>query len=140
MTETKKLAGISRVPIRWSDMDAYGHVNNSNYFRYAEQGRVEMMDALGIVIRPGGIGPVIINAACTFLAPMSYPGTVEVRTYVGPPGRSSFMTFMEMRLEGDDTLYTEGTAKVVWMDHRTGRSVALPDEIRQWLEGPEFKA
>lgn len=126
--------------MRWGDMDAYGHVNNTNYFRYMEQARVELLDRLHVVIKPGGLGPVIVNAACTFLVPMTYPGVVEVRTFVCPPGRSSFMTYAEMRLEGDPTLYAEGSAKVVWTDTRTGKSVPLPEDIRAWVDGPEYAA
>lgn len=140
MTQPRKLVGIAKIPMRWGDLDAYGHVNNTNYFRYMEQARVELLDALGIAIRPGALGPVIINAACTFLLPMTYPGVIEVRTHVGPPGRSSFMTHAEMRLVGADTLYAEGTAKVVWMDSASGKSVPLPAIIRAWLEGPELTA
>lgn len=32
---------VVEVPIRWSDMDAYGHVNNVQYLRYLEEARVE---------------------------------------------------------------------------------------------------
>ena len=138
--ETKqKLLHVTRVPIRWGDMDAYGHVNNTVYFRYMEQARVEWLEQMKFVVRPGGDGPVIINAACTFLVPLTYPGTVEVRTYVGSPGRSSFPTFVEMRLDGEDTIVAEGAAKVVWMDTRTGKSVPLPEEIRSVLEGEALK-
>jgi len=140
MTETeRKLAGVTRISMRWSDQDLYGHVNNCTYFRFMEQARVEMLEALGLEVRPVGQGPVIINTACTFLAQMSYPGTVEVRTFIGTPGRSSFLTYVEMRMDGDPTLYAEGTAKVVWMDFTTGKSVPLPDKIRAWLEGAALK-
>ena len=33
-------------------------------------------------------GPVIVNASCTFLEPLVYPGDCEVRMYLGEPGRS----------------------------------------------------
>jgi acyl-CoA thioester hydrolase len=46
------------------------------------------------------------------------------------------MTFVEMRMDGDPKLYAEGTAKVVWIDFATGKSVPLPSPIRAWLEGP----
>ncbi|MGE5491115.1 MAG: acyl-CoA thioesterase [Actinomycetota bacterium] len=134
MEHQKKLVHKTLIPIRWGDMDAYGHVNNTIYFRFMEQARVEWIEALGVVVRPEGDAPVIINASCTFLVPMNYPGTVEVRTYIGPLGRSSIPTYVEMRLEGDDTLYAEGAAKVVWMDTATGKSVPLPDHVRAALE------
>lgn len=122
------------MPIRWGDMDAYGHVNNTVYFRYMEQARVEWIEALEVKVRPGGEGPVIINAACTFFVPMTYPGDVEVRTFVGKPGRSSVETYVEMRLIGDETLYAQGSAKVVWMDTQTGKSVPIPAHVRDVIE------
>ena len=99
-----------------------------------EQARVEWIEDMQVPVRPGGDGPVIINASCTFLVPMTYPGMVEVRTYVGSIGRSSFQTYVEMRLDGSETLYAEGAAKVVWMNTQTGKSVPVPDQVRAELE------
>lgn len=132
MEHRKKLIHVTKMPIRWGDMDAYGHVNNTVYFRYMEQARVEWIEDMKVPVRPGGEGPVIINAACTFLQPMNYPGMVEVRTYVGAVGRSSCQTYVDMLI--DDVVYAEGAAKVVWMDTQTGKSVPLPEHVRAVLE------
>lgn len=134
MEHKKKLIHVTTMPIRWGDMDAYGHVNNTVYFRYMEQARVEWIEEMQVPVRLGGDGPVIINASCTFLIPMNYPGTVEVRTYVGAIGRSSCETLVEMRIVGDERIYAEGAAKVVWMNTQTGKSVPLPDHVRAVLE------
>ncbi|MCB1967228.1 MAG: acyl-CoA thioesterase [Candidatus Accumulibacter sp.] len=133
MPSQRKLVQTSVMSIRWGDMDAYGHVNNTVYFRYMEQARVEYLEALGIRVMPQGSAPVIINAACTFLMPLNYPGMVEVRMFCGQPGRSSVPTHYEIRLQGDDTLYATGDAKIVWMDVATGRSVAIPEVVRAKL-------
>ena len=37
------------MPIRWGDMDAFGHVNNTVYFRYMEQVRISWFEAVGII-------------------------------------------------------------------------------------------
>ena len=134
MEHKKKLIHVTTMPIRWGDMDAYGHVNNTVYFRYMEQARVEWIEDMKVQVRPGGDGPVIINASCNFLIPMNYPGTVEVRTYVGAIGRSSCETIVEMRIVGDERIFAEGAAKVVWMNTQTGKSVPLPDHVRAVLE------
>lgn len=134
MEQQKKLIYVTTMPIRWGDMDAYGHVNNTVYFRYMEQARVEWLEDMKIEVRPGGLGPVIINASCTFLAPLNYPGQVEVKTFAGKPGRSSVETFVEIRVVGDSTLYAEGAAKVVWMDTNTGKSAPIPDHVRTVLD------
>ena len=133
METPRKLVQTSLIPIRWGDMDAYGHVNNTIYCRYMEQIRVEYLEQLGFKVRPEGTAPVIINASCTFLIPLNYPGVVDIRMYCARPGRSSIPTHYEIRLQGDDTLYATGDSKIVWMDVSTGKSVSIPDELRAQL-------
>ncbi len=130
MQSQRKLVQTTLIPIRWGDLDAYGHVNNTLYFRYMEQARVEYLETLGFRVRPQGTAPVIINASCTFLVPLNHPGVVEVRLFCGKPGRSSIPTTYEIRLLADDTLYATGESKIVWMDVATGKSVPIPDRLR----------
>ncbi|KAI5913430.1 thioesterase family protein [Thauera sp. 2A1] len=131
METTRKHLRTSRMPVRWGDMDAYGHVNNTVYFRYFEQIRVEWLEEMGCIVRPDEpVGPVIINASCTFFAPVNYPATIIVKMYGGEPGRTSLMTWYELYVEGDDRLFAEGAAKTVWMDMQTGKSSPLPDNVR----------
>jgi acyl-CoA thioester hydrolase len=129
-----------RLPIRWGDMDMMGHVNNTVYFRYIESARIAWLEEAGGVPDPAGIGPVIVNAHCSFLKQLKYPGEIEVSTYVGPPGRSSFEVSHEIRLVGPDgqagAIHAEGGAKVVWVDIAAEKSVPLPDVIRELLPAP----
>lgn len=130
----KKLVYTVTIPIRWGDMDAMGHVNNTVYFRYMEQARIEWLSMMGCLPDENGNGPVIVNAYCTFKKPLKYPDQVEVCTYIGAAGRSSFETIQEMRSVGDGyALYAEGGAKVVWVSAATGKSEALPEAIKQKL-------
>lgn len=133
MQSHNKRVYTTLIPIRWGDMDAYGHVNNTIYFRFMEQIRVEYLEQLGFKVRPEGSAPVIINASCTFLIPLNYPGTVEIRMAIGQAGRSSIPTHYEIRRQGDDTLYATGDSKIVWMDVASGKSVPIPDELRARL-------
>ena len=126
----------SRQPIRWGDMDMLGHVNNTVFFRYCEQARIEWTYGL----HPegdaySGTGPVIVNASCTFLLPLVYPGDVEVRMYLGDAGRTSVGSFYEILKNG--TRHGEGAAKMVWIDLATGRSVPLPDLVSARLRALE---
>lgn len=119
------------IAVRWGDMDAYGHVNNALYMRYLEEARVQFLASIGADMRGNGTDPVIINVGCTFLRPVSYPATVIIKSYVGEIGRSSFMIWYEVSTtDNPDQLCSEGYSKVVWMDHQTGRSVPLPEMIR----------
>lgn len=134
MEHPRHLVHVTRIPVRWGDMDALGHVNNTVYFRFAEQARIDWLAELGMHdIVSGDEGPVIINASCTFLKPITFPATVEVRTLIGKPGRSSLPTYYEMRVVnngGADEIYAEGAAKIVWWNPKTGKSLELPAFIR----------
>ena len=125
---------VTQIPVRWGDMDALGHVNNTIYFRYMEQARIEWLESLGLSVEAGrSESVVIVNASCTFLVPITYPATVEVRLSVGELGRSSIPTHYQMFCVGEETLYAEGEAKVVWINGATGKSAPLPDRVRDRL-------
>ena len=132
------LVHTSRQAIRWADMDMLGHVNNTSYFRYFEQTRIEWADGL---LAPGetfkGTSHVIVNASCTFLSPLVYPGDVEVRMYLGEPGRTSIGSHYELTMNGRK--YAEGAAKMVWIDLASGRSVPVPDAVAAPLRALEAK-
>lgn len=131
MEDRRRHVLTTRIPVRWGDLDAYAHVNNTVYFRYFEQARVEWIESMGFPVLQGEEeGCVIVNASCTFLSSVNYPATVVVRMYVGEPGRSSVMTSYELLVDGEERLYAEGAAKLVWLDSRTGKSAPLPDKIR----------
>ena len=129
MSSARKLVHSVSIPIRWGDMDALGHVNNTVYFRYLEQARVEWLESLrehaGDI---NGLGSVIVNASCTFLLPLCYPGVVDVRMFIDPPGRSSIDSHYEVWMI--DRKYAEGSARIVWIDERTQRSAPLPERVR----------
>lgn len=131
MAAKRKLVHTELIPIRWGDMDALGHVNNTVYFRYMEQARISWFHGLGLKGSAAGEGPAVINASCTFLKHLVYPGNVEVKTYVGQAGRSTLETWIELRPSYDpDVVYAEGSAKVIWVDYKKGKSAPLPEKLR----------
>ena len=134
---TGRLVHTVRMPIRWGDMDAMGHVNNTVYFRYFETARIAWFDEIASTPDPEGEGPVIVNANCTFIKQLKYPGEIEVTTTVGPPGRSSFQMTHQIRVVGADgkvsAVHAEGGAKVVWVNFPAEKSVPLPEALMALL-------
>jgi len=129
----RKLAHVERIPLRWGDMDAMGHVNNTVYFRFMEQARIGWYESLlprGDAWRKTGI--VIANASCNFKRAMNYPGTVEVKLYTAEPGGSSVATFYELAIDGE--LYADGAATVVFVDMARQKPVRIPESIRSRLQ------
>jgi acyl-CoA thioester hydrolase len=135
MTETRRLAHVEHIPIRWGDMDAMGHVNNTVYFRYMEQARISWFGALVPEDEAWqSTGIVIANASCNYKRAITYPGTVEVKLLVGTPGGSSVPTFYELRVDADPGPYADGAATVVFVDMKSQKPARIPDGIRNRLE------
>jgi acyl-CoA thioester hydrolase len=128
---TKKLVHTARMSIRWGDMDAMGHVNNTVYFRYLEIARIEWFAASGCPVNPQGEGPLIVNAFCNFYRQLEYPGDVLVRMYASDPGRSSFECWNTIeRADDPGVVYASGGATTVWVDFPKQKSVAMPEWFR----------
>ena len=137
LPDEKNLTHEMIIPIRWGDMDAMGHVNNTLYFRYMEIVRLEWLYAAGGKVTPTGHGPVIVNAFCNFIKQLAFPGDVLAKHYVANPGRSSFDTFITLeRTDAPGVIYASGGAKTVWIDFPNERSVPLPDAMRALIERP----
>jgi acyl-CoA thioester hydrolase len=133
----KKQVHAMRQAIRWGDMDAFGHVNNTVYFRYMESGRIAFLEDAAGDLEIKDEGPVLVTAHCTFVKQLKYPGEIEIRTFAGPAGRSSFEVTHEIRMvdaEGKaDVVAAEGGGKVVWIDFAAEKSVPLPARLREIL-------
>ena len=131
LPERKILTLEMVMPIRWGDMDAMGHVNNTLYFRYMEIVRLEWLFKIGARPDPNGSGPVIVNAFCNFTRQLEFPGDVLARHYVANPGRSSFDTFISLeRVETPGVVYAEGGATTVWTDFKAQKSAPMPEWLR----------
>jgi len=127
------------IVIRWGDMDAMGHVNNTVYFRYMEQARISWFEAMGILAGPDGAGPIIVSTSCNFRRELRYPGTVLVRQWVGDFGTSSFQTWLELgRTDEPGEVYADGTARVVWVDFPRRKSMPLPPDVRELILRPRI--
>ena len=134
LPDDKKLTHEMVIPIRWGDMDAMGHVNNTLYFRYMEIVRLDWIFKVGGSTDLSGQGPVIVNAFCNFLKQLSFPGDARVTMHVANPGRSSFETYHTIeRTDEPGVVYAEGGARTVWTDYAAKKSAALPDWFRQQL-------
>ena len=122
------------IPIRWGDMDAMGHVNNTVYFRYLEIVRIDWLYRVGGAPDPSGIGPVIVNAFCSFIRQLEYPGEVLARHYTGALGRSTIDTYATLeRTDQPGVIHASGGATVVWTDFKAQKSVPVPERIRAML-------
>lgn len=111
------------MPVRWGDLDAQNHVNNTLYFRYIEEARVQLFAHAGIAV-PSSKVAVLARASCDFLKPLVYPSTVVISLVLLRLGRSSMEMETLIEREGEpDVLYAKGAYVVVGADATTGKSL-----------------
>lgn len=128
--EIKHLVFETLMPMRWGDMDAYNHVNNTVYLRYFEEARILWFAAHNRPLTDAGQGPVVANIFCNFRRQLEYPGELRIRLYVTEPGRSSCDVWMTLeRADQPGVLYADGGTTMVWIDFTTQKPVPLP----QWV-------
>ena len=130
--QVKKLVFEMTIPIRWGDMDAMGHLNNTSYFRYLETIRIDWFRSIGCLTDPKGEGPVIVNAFCNFYKQLEYPGDVLLKMYASDPARTTFESWGTMeRADMPGVIHAAGGATTIWVNFPRQKAVALPDWVRQ---------
>jgi acyl-CoA thioester hydrolase len=122
-----------RIEIRWRDLDGFGHVNNSTYLTYLEEGRDEYLTGLlGEAVHRVVVGRIEID----FRSGLVYEDEhVDVFMRLVEVGRSSAR--LEERIESvaDGRLAAEAKTVVVYTDDSRTASAPWPDEERKRMEG-----
>lgn len=123
------------LPVRWGDMDAFGHVSNAVFLRYIEEIRAQWMDSVPSHWQGEEAGPVVANININYRAPLHWPADIEVTLDPQSPGRSSIKLEHEIRAVagngGKGTVYADATCTLVWIDKKKGEPVPLPAAIRK---------
>jgi acyl-CoA thioester hydrolase len=126
---------VFRVPVelRWSDLDAFNHVNNSRYLTFLEQARVECFESIGEAWVTDDTAPVVASATLNFRYPIGYPAEVFVELSTTRVGTSSVVIDHRI-VAADGTLHCDGHVVAVWVDRRDGKPTELPPGVRRALE------
>jgi acyl-CoA thioester hydrolase len=122
------------VQLRWSDMDAMGHVNNATYLTYLETAREPWFDAFGEAEEYMSFA--MRRVEVDFLSQLTFAdGAVLVTIELAGVGVSSIRTSERMTAVSDGRLVVEARAVIVRLDETGLRSTPLPDGLRERLAG-----
>jgi len=128
-------------PVRWGDMDALGHVNNTIYFVWFESARIQYMEACGYAIgaEDAQFGPILAKADCSYVLAVKHPDIIEVRVGVSSIGNKSFV--MDLQIHSKKRgLVANGEAVMVWYDYAAGHPISVPNELREAIHDVESSA
>lgn len=124
-----------RCAMRWSDMDAYGHVNNVVYLTYLEEARVDMLFTLGADLGGKALseGVLVAHHEIDYKRPLVYhPRGVDIEMWVGAIKGASF----EIRYEVKDetTVFATAASVLVPYDLEKARPRRVSEQERTFLE------
>ena len=123
------------IPLRWGDLDAMGHLNNTLYFRLLEEARIQWLASLKLPTHAASHGPILANISCDFVRPMMYPNIARVVQTVTKLGRSSLNHECTIETIAEPgVLYAKSSSVIVWMDYAAGKSCPWPDDVRALIE------
>jgi acyl-CoA thioester hydrolase len=129
-------------PVAWGEMDAFLHVNNTVYARWAESGRIAYFDRLRLMERKDeeGIGPILARLSIDYRRPVTYPDTLVLETAVVRIGKSSFTMSNRMtsRAQGAEVATTEEI--IVLFDYRAGKPTPVDEKLRAAILALEASA
>jgi len=136
--ENKKKIHETVISIRWGDMDSYRHINNTVYFRYMEQARIEWTTSMGFSSIAEKEAMIMVNGFCNFYKQVSFPGTLCIKTFVGAMGNSTVDLINTMELVGAEkhdarVLCAAGGATMLWVDLEKNKSMPWPESLLKVL-------
>ena len=115
----------------WGDMDAFGHVNNTVYFRYFEDARWEFFNMFGVneYKAKHNVGPILAATNCNFKLPLTFPDRVHIgaRYEILSPKKMNMEYAVYSEAHGE--IAAEGESLLVYYNYDQGRSCEIPDEI-----------
>ncbi|HZW31739.1 MAG TPA: thioesterase family protein [Isosphaeraceae bacterium] len=133
---------VVTVPVQWGDQDAFGHVNNTVYFRWMESARIAYGQRIGLhdLLADRQIGPILASTACDFRRPVNFPDTIHVGIRINRIGRTSLAHDMRIVSQEQQAVVAEGTSTTVVFDYAANRPHPVPAPIRQAIEALEGRS
>jgi acyl-CoA thioester hydrolase len=127
---------FSSITSRWSDNDAYGHINNVIYYSYFDSVVNRYLiesDVLDVALSP--VIGLVVETHCNYFSPLSFPQTVEAGLRVSHIGSSSVRYEIGLFAAGERFAAACGHFVHVYVDRGTRRPTALPTRLHQTLQG-----
>ncbi|MDQ0943474.1 thioesterase family protein [Streptomyces sp. V1I1] len=129
---------IYRCPLRWSDMDAFGHVNNVVFLRYLEEARIDFMFRLA----PGDGSPsfsggsVVARHEIDYKRPLVHRHEpVIIESWVTNISAASLTIAYEVKdAEGASQVYVRASTIVVPYDLGAARPRRISAEEKSFLQ------
>ena len=127
---------FSSITTRWTDNDAYGHINNVVYYSYFDTVVNRYLIEAGVldIARSPVIG-LVVETHCNYFAPLAFPQPIEAGLRVARLGASSVRYEIGLFAAAEPLAAACGHFVHVYVDRATRRPAALPPHLIHTLQG-----
>jgi len=123
------------ITTRWSDNDAYGHINNVTYYSFFDTAVNMWLIESGVLdIQASPVIGLVVETGCRYFKPLAYPVRITCGVRVAKIGNSSVRYEVGVFGGEDESAAAEGHFIHVYVSRETGRPVPLPADLRAALE------
>lgn len=124
----------TNIEVRFSDLDAMGHVNNAVFFTYFEEGRKHFSKKVFNVSDISDFKFIMAHIRCDFIRPIRFNDQVILQMRVKDIGTKSFsFEYHLVDLFDETKVYAAGESTQVCYDYEKNRSIEVPVKMRESL-------
>ena len=122
------------IEVRFRDLDAMGHVNNSVFFTYFEHGRVLFSRQIFKMYEPAEFTFIMAHIRCDFLKPVQLSDRVILQMWVKNIGAKSFdYSYKLVDRSNESVVYATGESVQVCYDYKAAKSILVSEDMRAKL-------
>lgn len=116
---------------RWSDNDIYGHMNNVVHYALFDTAVNNWLIEVGLLdLHHGDMIGLVVETGCHYFAELAFPDRIEAGIAIERLGSSSVVYSVALFRAGEDVAAAQGRFVHVYVDRKTRRPCALPDDWR----------
>jgi len=125
----------AHVAMRWSDMDAYGHVNNVQFLTYVEEARVEMFKSVPLSgVDQVAAGILVAASDIKYRRPLLHRhAPVPIDVWVTKIGAAHFTLGYQVYDDDGGVVYATASSTMVPYDFLNERPRRLSTDEKSWL-------
>ncbi len=120
---------------RWSDNDAYGHLNNVVYYSLFDTAVNAILIEAGLLDpTTSSIVGLVVETSCRYFSSLTYPDLAEVGVAVEHLGRTSVRYRLGVFKAGAPVAAAAGRFTHVYVDRQTNQPFPIPEGHRELME------
>lgn len=136
--ELQNYAVVYKQVVAWGELDAFNHLNNVVYYRYAESARIYYLYELSMFAADNVT--VLAHSSCNYLRPVFFPDTLQIGVRCKKLGNTSIVFDYVFYSEQQQAVVATAEAVVVSLDAQGKNKQAWTAEQRKQVLELEARA